>query len=73
MKLALIKKLLDKADEDDLQKDILAYVHVGNELLITDSIRLDTDGARLIVAVSGDKYEQNKRNMDMEFHFKKIQ
>lgn len=73
MKLARIKKLLDKADSDDLQKDLLAYIHIDNQLLVTDSIRLDTDGARLIVAVTGDKYEQNKRNMELEFHFKKIQ
>lgn len=73
MKVKDLQKLLNKASPDELDLNISCFIYVNdNQAYVTDSIRFDSDSARLIVAVGGDKYEQNKKNAAMEMYFRKL-
>jgi len=65
--------LFNKLNNEDSVGQITAIVYDANDgQFITDSIRLDMDGGRLIIAQKGcNNYERNKKNWKQELEFYK--
>lgn len=64
-------KLFSKLHKEDRDGKIDAIVHdVNGGTFITDSIRLDMDGGRLIICqMNSPCYESNKKNWKQELEF----
>ena len=57
-------------DQDDLNKPLEAHILGCGSLHVTDSIRFDFDGGRIIVAtLDSGSYERNKNNQQQELYF----
>jgi hypothetical protein len=63
--------LFNNLHKEDKNGDIEAVVHdVNGGTFVTDSIRLDMDGGRLIISQKNSpSYESNKLNWDQELTF----
>ena len=61
---------LNLLDQDDLKKPLEAHILGCGSLHITDSLRFDFDGGRIIVAtLDSGNYQQNKNNQEQELYF----
>ena len=71
MKLKELKKLIEGCHPEDLNNDVEAVViSKKNKVFRTDSIRLDTDSGRIIIATQdSEQYKLNKINADKEMGF----
>ena len=75
MKLKELKELIEGCHPEDLNNDIEAVViTANNEIFSTESIRLDTDSGRIMIAAkNSDHFEVNNHNAkEMEFALKMI-
>ena len=66
-------ELIENLNSEDKSGSIEAIVHdVNGGTFISDSIRLDMDGGRLIVCqLNSPCYESNKKNWQQELNFKR--
>ena len=66
-------ELIENLHSEDLNGEIEAIVHdVNGGMFVSDSIRLDMDGGRLIVCQKNSPcYESNKENWQQELNFKR--
>ena len=66
-------ELIENLHSEDKSSSIEAIVHdVNGGSFISDSIRLDMDGGRLIVCqLNSPCYETNKKNWKQELNFKR--
>jgi len=73
MKKEELVYLFERLTTEDSVGNITAIVHdANNGQFITDSIRLDMDGGRLIIVQKGSEmYERNKKNWRQELEFYK--
>jgi hypothetical protein len=73
MKLKELKKLIEGCHAEDLNNELEAIViSKKNKIFKTDSIRLDTDSGRLIIATQdSEQFKLNKVNADKEMEFAK--
>jgi len=71
MKKEEIVTLIENLHPEDKQGNIEAtFIGRHGEIVKTDSIRLDMDGGRLIIAQKGtDQYVSNKENWEQELEF----
>lgn len=73
MKIKELKKLIDGCHVEDLNNELEAIViSKKNKIFISDSIRLDTDSGRLIIATQdSEQFKLNKFNAKKEMDFAK--
>ena len=71
MKLKELKKLIEGCHAEDLNNELEAIViSKKNKIFKTDSIRLDTDSGRIIIATQdSEQFKLNKLNADKEMEF----
>ena len=71
MKLKELKELIEGCHPEDLNNNLEAVVvTANNNIFSTESIRLDTDSGRIIIAAkSSDHFEVNNYNADKEMEF----
>ena len=71
MKLKELKELIEGCHPEDLNNNLEAVVvTANNNIFSTESIRLDTDSGRIIIAAkSSDHFEVNNHNADKEMKF----
>ena len=71
MKLKELKNLIEGCHAEDLNNELEAIViSKKNKILKTDSIRLDTDSGRIIIATQdSEQFKLNKLNADKEMEF----
>jgi len=71
MKLKELKKLIEGCHTEDLNNELEAIViSKKNKIFKTDSIRLDTDSGRIIIATQdSEQFKLNKLNADKEMEF----
>ena len=71
MKLKELKKLIEGCHAEDLNNELEAIViSKKNKIFKTDSIRLDTDSGRIIIATQdSEQFNLNKLNADKEMEF----
>tara|TARA_A100000164_G_C21830761_1_gene735166 strand:+ start:645 stop:914 length:270 start_codon:yes stop_codon:yes gene_type:complete len=71
MKLKELKKLIEGCHAEDLNNELEAIViSKKNKVFKTDSIRLDTDSGRIIIAtLDSEQFKLNKLNADKEMEF----
>ena len=71
MKLKELKELIEGCHPEDLNNNIEAVVvTANNNIFSTESIRLDTDSGRIIIAAkSSDHFEVKNHNADKEMEF----
>ena len=71
MKLQELKKLIEGCHTEDLNNELEAIViSKKNKIFKTDSIRLDTDSGRIIIATQdSEQFKLNKLNADKEMEF----
>ena len=73
MKIKELKKLIDGCHVEDLNNELEAIViSKKNKIFVSDSIRLDTDSGRLIIATqNSEQFKLNKLNAKKEMDFAK--
>ena len=73
MKIKELKKLIDGCHVEDLNNELEAIViSKNNKIFVSDSIRLDTDSGRLIIATQdSEQFKLNKLNAKKELDFAK--
>ena len=74
MKLKELKQLIEGCHVEDLNNELEAIViSKENKIFKTDSIRVDTDSGRIIIATHKDseQFKLNKLNADKEMEFAK--
>lgn len=73
MKIKELKKLIDGCHVEDLNNELEAIViSKKNKIFVSDSIRLDTDSGRLIIATqNSEQFKLNKLNAKKELEFAK--
>lgn len=73
MKIKELKKLIDGCHVEDLNNELEAIViSKKNKIFVSDSIRLDTDSGRLIIATQdSEQFKLNKLNAKKEMDFAK--
>ena len=73
MKIKELKKLIDGCHVEDLNNELEAIViSKKNKIFVSDSIRLDTDSGRLIIATQdSEQFKLNKLNAKKEMEFAK--
>ena len=73
MKIKELKKLIDGCHIEDLNNELEAIViSKKNKIFVSDSIRLDTDSGRLIIATQdSEQFKLNKLNAKKEMEFAK--
>ena len=71
MKLKELKELIEGCHPEDLNNNLEAVVvTANNNIFSTESIRLDTDSGRIMIAAkSSDNFEVNNHNADKEMEF----
>ena len=71
MKLKELKKLIEGCHAEDLNNELEAIViSKKNKIFKTDSIRLDTDSGRIIIATQdSEQFKLNKLNANKEMEF----
>ena len=71
MKLKELKNLIEGGHAEDLNNELEAIViSKKNKIFKTDSIRLDTDSGRIIIATQdSEQFKLNKLNADKEMEF----
>ena len=71
MKLKELKQLIEGCHPEDLNNNLEAIViSKKNKIFKTDSIRLDTDSGRIIIATQdSEQFKLNKHNADKEMEF----
>jgi hypothetical protein len=71
MKLKELKKLIEGCHPEDLNNEIEAIViSKKNKIFKSDSVRLDTDSGRIIIATQdSEQFKLNKYNADKEMEF----
>ena len=71
MKLKELKELIEGCHPEDLNNNLEAVVvTANNNVFSTESIRLDTDSGRIMIAAkSSDHFEVNNLNADKEMEF----
>ena len=71
MKLKELKKLIEGCHPEDLNNEIEAIVICKkNKIFKSDSVRLDTDSGRIIIATQdSEQFKLNKDNADKEMEF----
>jgi hypothetical protein len=71
MKLKELKELIEGCHPEDLNNNLEAVVvTANNNIFSTESIRLDTDSGRIMIAAkSSDHFEVNNLNADKEMEF----
>jgi len=71
MKLKELKELIDGCHPEDLNNNLEAVVVTSNNnVFSTESIRLDTDSGRIMIAAkNSDNFEVNNHNADKEMEF----
>ena len=71
MKLKELKKLIEGCHAEDLNNELEAIViSKKNKIFKIDSIRLDTDSGRIIIATQdSEQFKLNKLNADKEMEF----
>jgi len=71
MKLKELKELIEGCHPEDLNNNLEAIVVTSNNnVFSTESIRLDTDSGRIMIAAkSSDNFEVNNHNADKEMEF----
>ena len=71
MKLKELKKLIEGCHAEDLNNELEAIViSKKNKIFKTDSIRLDTDSGRIIIATQdSEQFKLNKLNAVKEMEF----
>tara|TARA_X000000368_G_scaffold413423_1_gene401441 strand:- start:1230 stop:1499 length:270 start_codon:yes stop_codon:yes gene_type:complete len=71
MKLKDLKQLIEGCHAEDLNNDLEAIVvSKRNKIFKTDSIRVDTDSGRIIIATQdSEQFKLNKLNADKEMEF----
>ena len=71
MKLKELKKLIDGCHPEDLNNELEAIViSKKNKLFRSDSVRVDTDSGRIIIATKdSEQFKLNKKNADKELEF----
>ena len=71
MKLKELKNLIEGCHAEDLNNELEAIViSKKNKIFKTDSIRLDTDSGRIIIATQdSEQFKLNKLNADKEMEF----
>ena len=71
MKLKELKKLIEGCHPEDLNNEIEAIViSKKNKIFKSDSVRLDTDSGRIIIATQdSEQFKLNKDNADKEMEF----
>jgi len=71
MKLKELKELIEGCHPEDLNNNLEAVVvTANNNVFSTESIRLDTDSGRIMIAAkSSDNFEVNNHNADKEMEF----
>ena len=73
MKIKDLKKLIDGCHVEDLNNELEAIViSKNNKIFVSNSIRLDTDSGRLIIATQdSEQFKLNKLNAKKEMEFAK--
>ena len=73
MKIKELKKLIDGCHVEDLNNELEAIViSKKNKIFVSNSIRLDTDSGRLIIATqNSEQFKLNKLNAKKELEFAK--
>ena len=73
MKIKELKKLIDGCHVEDLNNELEAIIiSKKNKIFVSDSIRLDTDSGRLIIATqNSEQFKLNKLNAKKEMDFAK--
>ena len=73
MKLKELKQLIEGCHVEDLNNELEAIViSKENKIFKTDSIRVDTDSGRIIIATQdSEQFKLNKLNADKEMEFAK--
>ena len=73
MKLKELKQLIEGCHVEDLNNELEANViSKENKIFKTDSIRVDTDSGRIIIATQdSEQFKLNKLNADKEMEFAK--
>ena len=73
MKIKELKKLIDGCHVEDLNNELEAIIiSKENKIFVSDSIRLDTDSGRLIIATQdSEQFKLNKLNAKKEMEFAK--
>ena len=73
MKLKELKQLIEGCQVEDLNNELEAIViSKENKIFKTDSIRVDTDSGRIIIATQdSEQFKLNKLNADKEMEFAK--
>ena len=73
MKLKELKQLIEGWHVEDLNNELEAIViSKENKIFKTDSIRVDTDSGRIIIATQdSEQFKLNKLNADKEMEFAK--
>ena len=73
MKLKELKQLIEGFHVEDLNNELEAIViSKENKIFKTDSIRVDTDSGRIIIATQdSEQFKLNKLNADKEMEFAK--
>ena len=73
MKIKELKKLIDGCHVEDLNNELEAIIiSKKNKIFVSDSIRLDTDSGRLIIATQdSEQFKLNKLNAKKEMDFAK--
>ena len=71
MKLKELKELIEGCHPEDLNNKLEAVVVTSNNnVFSTESIRLDTDSGRIMIAAkNSDNFEVNNHNADKEMEF----
>ena len=71
MKLKELKKLIEGCHPEDLNNEIEAIVISKKNIIFkSDSVRLDTDSGRIIIATQdSEQFKLNKDNADKEMEF----
>jgi hypothetical protein len=71
MKLKELKNLIEGCHAEDLNNELEAIViSKKNKIFKTDSIRLDTDSGRIIIATQdSEQFKLNKLNANKEMEF----
>ena len=73
MKIKDLKKLIDGCHVEDLNNELEAIViSKKNKIFVSNSIRLDSDSGRLIIATQdSEQFKLNKLNAKKEMEFAK--
>lgn len=71
MKLKELKQLIEGCHPEDLNNELEAIViSKKNKIFKSDSIRVDTDSGRIIIATEdSEQFKLNKNNADKEMEF----